>query len=398
MINTMSLMKKIRFILGLKTLYAYIAQRVVVKIRSFIKLPPLYPYEEIYRFDSSTEKIIDQIRREVPDSQRGDNPAFNKNWKSIMEREETARQIASAIKKAVGLVDTNAQPEALASMEGIGYAQLKERNLSVESVDRLVAYLDKQPVYPSHVAHFAVHKPSTKEEVKVKEPFGSYDVQTILKAPGIAEILSDKQVVGLIASYFGCLPTVSSVNLFWSFASSDGKPKGPQHFHRDVDDYKTCTMFINLTDTKADEGAHCYVEKTHTLEKLKTVFDDAKNNDLPESLNPLQKRLAPEDFFQLPLNGYNSDNLYNHFFKEKMVNLFGKRGSVIITDNYGIHRGIPSRVNDRLILWVSFALTATHTQSAEVKPQKRVPYAQIKGQIEDNKVNRYVLRNVVNFS
>jgi hypothetical protein len=394
----MSLVKKIRFLISIKTLYRYIAQRVVVKIRSFIKLPPLYPYENVYSYDNATEKILTSIRQGVPDNQRGDNPAFNTNWKGIVERERIALDIASTIKNAVGPIDLTAQPSALSSLENIGYAQLKDKNLSIEAVDRLTAYLDNQKVYPSHVAHFAIHKASTKNEVKAREPFGSYDLQTILKAPGIAQILSDKHVLGLISGHFGCLPTISSMNLFWSFTSNDGKPKGPQHFHRDVDDYKTCTMFINLTDTKADEGAHCYVEKTHTYDKLKTIFNDAKNNDLPENLNPLQKRLTAADFFQLPLNGYSSDKLYNHFFKEQMVNLFGQRGSVIITDNYGIHRGIPSRANDRLILWVSFALTATHTQSAGVKPQQRVPFSQLKGQVEDNKINRYVLRNVLNFN
>lgn len=391
--------KKIRFLLEINTLYSYIFHRGVVKLRSMFKLKPLYPYEENYRFDAETEGILKAIQKEIAPHERGDNPAFNKNWKSIHEREEIAQRVGSRIKNIIGEVKIDADDAALNSIQNVGYAVLGSQKLSTSAVDELVAFLDQQKVYPAHVAHFATQKPGTKDEVKQKgEPFGSYDVATILKAPHMAKILSDKNVTGMIAKYFGCLPTISSVNLFWSFVSTDGKPKGPQRFHRDVDDAKTCTMFINLTDTLPDEGAHCYVEKSSTYERLKGIFNDSKNDDLPSDLNPSQKRLGPEDFFTLPLNGYSFDKLYNHFFSANMVNLYGERGTVIVTDNYGIHRGVPPKQKDRLILWVSYALTSTHTQSAEVKLQKRVPYSQVKDRIENNKINRYVLRNIVNFN
>ena len=390
--------KKIRFLREINTLYSYIFQRGYVKIRSVLKLPPLYPYEETYTLDEGTQRIVDQLQKAIPDQERGDNAAFNKNWKSINEREETAKKISAQIRQIAGDMPSHANADWLGSIQNLGYGRLEHKNLSREKVDKIVAFLNEQKVYPSHVAHFSVEKPNTKDIIKKNHTFGSYDMQTIISAPYVAEMLSDPEAISLIADYFGCLPTISSVNLFWAFASNDGKSRGPQRFHRDVDDFKTCTMFINLTDTKEDEGAHCYIEKTHTLERLKTIFPESKNDDLEEDLNPYKRRLVPEDLFQLPLNGYGSDKLYQHFLKEHMVNLFGERGMVLITDNYGIHRGVPSKNSDRLILWVSFALTATHTQSAEVKPQKRIAYARVKDRIPDNKVNRYVLRNVVDFS
>jgi len=390
--------KKIRFLREINTLYSYILHRSYVKIRSVFKLPPLYPYEETYRLDKGTQQVVDQLQKAIPDQERGDNPAFNKNWKSIAEREETAKRISGQIKQALPERPTHTNADWLNSIKDVGYGRLEHKNLSQQQVDSIVSYLNEQKVYPSHVAHFSVEKPQTKEIIKKKSSFGSYDMETIISAPYVAEMLSDPEAISLIADYFGCLPTISSVNLFWAFGNSDGKSRGPQRFHRDVDDYKTCTMFINMTDTKEDEGAHCYIEKTHTLERLKTIFPESRNDDLLEDLNPYKRRIIAEDLFQLPLNGYSFDKLYQHFFKEHMVNLFGQRGMVLITDNYGIHRGVPSKNSDRLILWVSFALTATHTQSAEVKPQKRIAYAKIKGRIEDNRINRYVLRNVVDFS
>jgi len=390
--------KKIRFLKEINTLYSYIFSRAYVKARSFLKLPPLYPYEENYRLDEGTQHIIDQLQRTIPDGQRGDNPSFNKNWKSIAEREETAKQISSQIKKLTPETGASADANLLSSIKDAGYTKLEQKNFNAAQVDKIIAYLNDKKVYPAHVAHFSVEKPKAKDIIKKNNTFGSYDMQTIIQAPYVAEMIADPEMIGLITDYFGCLPTISSVNLFWAFSSSDGKSRGPQRFHRDIDDYKTCTMFINLTDTKEDEGAHCYIEKTHTLDRLKTIFPGSRNDDLPQDLNPFKRRVTPEDLFQLPLNGYSFDKLYEHFLKEHMVHLYGPKGNVLITDNYGIHRGLPSKNNDRLILWVSFALTATHTQSAEVKPQKRIAYAMVNGRIANNEINRYVLRNVIDFS
>ena len=391
------LSKKIRFVFQLKNMYSYIFHRFLVKIRTLLKLPPVYPYEKSYQFDEDVQRKLAQIRQVVPDEDRGDNPVFRKNWKSVYEREEKARNISENIRRIAGFVNDPGDASWARAIREIGYAGLIGKKLSTDKVDRIVEYFNRQKVYPSHVAHFALEKPKSKEEVKKKSSFGSYDMATILKAPYIAQILSDKEVIGNIADYFGCLPTVSSVNVFWAFASGDGKPRGPQNFHRDVDDVKTCTMFINLTDTKEDEGAHCYIRKTHTIERLKSVFSDEKNKDLPKELNPWNRNVTPEDFFSLPLNGYSFEKLYEHFFKEQAINLYGERGTVLVTDNYGIHRGIPSRTFDRLILWVSYSLTATHTQSADVKLLKRAAYSDIKDSVEDSSVNRYVLRNVVKF-
>ncbi len=392
-----NLSKKIGLFLKLDTLYSYVFHRFLVKLRTIFQFPPLYPWEENYELDANTRKILEQIQKNVPESQRGDNPAFNKNWKSIIEREAIASHVVAQINRATGNASIGTDPSYLQTLDTFGNVRLTDKKMSPTRVDDILDYLSEQKVYPSHVAHFALEKPRTKAEVKRKEPFGSYDLATILQAPGVSQILADPAITGLIGGYFGCLPTVSSVNLFWSFTSEEGKPRGPQHFHRDVDDVKTCTMFINLTDTNEDEGAHCYVEKSHTCARLKEIFDDRKNDTLPADLNPLNRRLVPEDFFQLPLNGYGFEKLYTHFFGNQMKYLYGQRGTVLVTDNYGIHRGIPVRRHDRLILWVSYALTATHTQSARVKLQKRAAYSQIKGQIENTEINRYVLRNIVNF-
>ena len=394
----LGLHRRMRFLLELNTLYSYILRRAVVKLRSMAFVPPLYPFEETHVFDSDTQAVLTTIQAAIPSPARGDNPGFNKNWRSIHERDDIARRISASVRNAVGALQLKADRVAVNAIRDVGYAVLETKRLSPESVNDLVRHLDGQEVYPSHVVHFATKQPAAKSKIRQrKEPFGSYDVGTILRAPLTVEILADGEIIATIAEYFGCLPTIASVNVFWAFVADDGKPRGSQRFHRDVDDAKTCTLFINLTDTQTDDGAHCYIAKTHDYANLTSVFRDEQNDTLPSGLSPLAQRLRPDDFFNLPLNGYGSDKLYAHFFQPHMRFLYGERGSVIVTDNYGIHRGIPPLRRDRLIMWVSYALTSTHTQAASVKHQKRVPYSAVASRVQNGPMERYVLRNMIDF-
>ncbi len=222
-----ALPKKVRLLLEISTLYSYFFHRFIVQIRAALKLPPLYPSEESYRFDAETQIMVDQMKEVIADHERGDNSAFNKNWKSVFEREEVARRVSGQISRITGGLDTASLQDAVNSLSEIGYVKLETKNLNPDHVHKILQYLDQQKVYPSHIAHFAVEKPRARETIKRKSPFGSYDVQTILRAPFVARLLSDRDVLGMIGNYMGCLPTVSSVDLFWSFDSKDNKPQGP---------------------------------------------------------------------------------------------------------------------------------------------------------------------------
>jgi hypothetical protein len=391
----MSLKSKIISLLAIKDLYSRILVRIIIKLKFFFKLPPVYPYEHSYAFDQDTQRIVDQLKADIPDEERGDSLTFNKQGTNIVKREEAGVHVSRIINRIIPYQSPN---NLLSSdIEKLGYIQLPKKNLNGQQIIDIREYLDRQKVYPSHIAILAIEKPQDINAVKDKSNFGSYDLSTSVLAPHVAEIISDPDIINLMADYFGCLPAISGVNLFWSFVK-DGKSRGVQRFHRDVDDYKSCTMFVNLTDTKEDDGAHCYIEKTHSIERLKSIFKEERNDDFPSDLNPFGRRITAEDLFQLPLHGYSFERIYDHFLKEHMIPLYGEKGSVILTDNYGIHRGLPAK-NDRLILWVSYALTATQVPISEgAKSQRRVKYEKLRHRIPDTKMNRYVLRNIVDFS
>ena len=100
----------------------------------------------------------------------------------------------------------------------------------------------------------------------------------------------------------------------------------------------------------------------------------------------------------LPFNGFGWGDLFEHLFKGHTRQLFGPAGTVICADGYGVHRGIPPKSRDRLIFWLSFTLTRVSTEAAGAVNIKRSAYSEVEKNIENTSLNRYVLRNIIDFS
>ncbi len=376
-----------------RTLLPYIYERLIFVIREFLNFSSLYPTENKYRFDYNTEKILNELKSSIGNKSLLDNL----KWKDINSRERKAIQVSNYIKEITGKEFSKKEHPSLNSLINNGLIKFDDKKLIESEIDSIMNYLEDKKVYASHYHHFSIKKAAHIDKIKRQSSFGSYDLKTIINAPYIIDILTDQDILRLVCQYFGCWPTIQSVNIFWSFPSSR-KKNGTQHFHRDVEDYKTSSLFLNLTDSDIDDGAHCYIKKSHSLKTIKEIFNSEKNNNLPRDINPFNKNLIAENFFNLPLNGYSNDKLYQYFFKDHITHLYGEKGSAILTDNYGIHRGIPPKSKDRLILWVSYSLSSNSTETVSHRLPQRIKYKDLNKSINDNNFNRYLLRNLINFS
>ena len=226
---------------------------------------------------------------------------------------------------------------------------------------------------------------------------GSYDTQTILGSSVLAKLVEDEEIIHLVGNYFGCLPTLCNVNLYWSFVRPNSVSAGTQTYHRDVDDHKTVNIFTNLTDTFLDDGSYCHIDKTHNYQSILEIFDKKIGDALPGGLNPYGRTLNPEDLFVLPLKGYSFDRLYNHLFSRNIKQLFGPAGTMRWADGYGLHRAIPPQSQNKLLFWMTFSLNRTSTETSKVPHQKRANYSKVRKYIADNNVTRDVLRSVIDF-
>jgi len=115
-----------------------------------------------------------------------------------------------------------------------------------------------KPIYPARVAHLTLSPPHIAlKKVLKKTEFASYDLETIICAPHILELISSELLTNVVERYFQCLPTIANINLFWSGSAKQSVAKESQRFHRDVDDCKQVNFFVFLTPTTEGDGSHC---------------------------------------------------------------------------------------------------------------------------------------------
>lgn len=118
--------------------------------------------------------------------------------------------------------------------------------------------------------------------------------------PAIDRLARDPAVVDIARRYLGVEPVLWLTQLRWSFGDpmeqrevlSSLHPEPVQYdsdaFHYDTLDFKSLTIFINLTDVGPESGPHMVIENTH---KTKS-FDEICHIILSDTM--AQKKSATE--------------------------------------------------------------------------------------------------------
>ncbi len=224
-----------------------------------------------------------------------------------------------------------------------GYVVL-ENYISQEQVEELKKITDNLPGYNFHIPNRAFNQETKVFSDDTDWNITAYKMDVMLQNKLILNIITNPKLVSLAQSYLGCMPTIHSINLWWS--KYTGEVFHTQKLHRDIDDYKFLAFFIYLSDVDENNGPHVFYPKTH--------------------------------------NG--SDNL-----DEKVV-ITGKAGTAIIADTYAWHHGSPLYDGKRLMLWTRFGLFKNNNfyrdNNAVFAQDPQVFF----DKIEDNQINRYLLR------
>jgi hypothetical protein len=141
------------------------------------------------------------------------------------------------------------------------------------------------------------------------------------KIKKIGEDLCDNDI---IVSYFGGRPQLVEFSSWWSFGGR--QERGPQLWHRDIDNIFFLKVFIYLSNVTGEDGPHFFIPKSHRFNK-----------------NLGFARYTDEEISKI-------DGL------EASTSIEGLKGSVIIEDTFGFHKGSsPSQNHTRLLLQYQFA-------------------------------------------
>lgn len=289
----------------------------------------------------------------------------------------------------------------LEDLENDGITNIKFLDFDKDKVKNFLSKVNKLKRYKGHTIHHSEGKPIEKTEMK-ENSFYCFETNKIMQCEEVQDLLNNAKLKSFIYKYFGCLPTLNSLNVYVTTKSSE--EKGVQMYHRDNEDFKTLNIFFLLQDTNKNNGGHGFIKGSHNPDGLRRIIDERKfdqikiiaKNNYGLNLNSI------DDLCNMPKDGYGYEKIYE-FMLENEIDVHGNAGKIFSENNFGLHKSIKN-TKDRIIFWLSFSLTSqgafryciTHNIFRKFIP-KRINYSDIKNKIDNNFFEKYVYRYYINY-
>ena len=223
--------------------------------------------------------------------------------------------------------------------------------LTKDAAAAVLDYFTHLPCFAAHVAHYSDKIRRPKDETRALSPYGSYLINDAFRRPELLGIALNPKFLALADAYLGALPTLYSINVFWTFADMEGMT---HTFHRDFDDVRFLSLFVYLTDVAADNGPIQFIPGSHASPKSRAGM--SADQRLPFDGNDY---FHNDEFFPPRSKDFNADQLAQLepiFYAHPQI-MSGPAGTAFVMDSYGIHRGTPIFGQDRLVCWIRYGLS-----------------------------------------
>lgn len=156
----------------------------------------------------------------------------------------------------------------------------------------------------------------------------------MVKKRAVQQLMCDYSILSAAQAYLDCAPVLDSVLLLWTVPFlKTPSDEAAQLYHFDMDRLKWIKFFVYLTDVTTDTGPHCYVAKSHR--------PNGQKNDL---LKRGYARLSDNDIAE-------------HYPSKDVVEITGKRGTILSVDTRGFHKGKLPTIGHRLALELEFSIS-----------------------------------------
>lgn len=152
-----------------------------------------------------------------------------------------------------------------------------------------------------------------------------YNIGNWSESPELINIANSPSIIKLAEGYLGCKPTISNIQLWWSFPGHK-KSEEAENFHRDVDDWKFIKLFIYLTDVDENSGPHVYVQKSIDTHRY------------------------------LPIKRYSDSDIEKYFGSGNIKVMTGNKGNAFMEDTFGFHKGQLAKSSRRLVMQVQYSI------------------------------------------
>ena len=220
-------------------------------------------------------------------------------------------------------------------------------SLEARSWVRLPALLDNSEQVRKHLLAKPVHigpsfdtrggTPVALETVAA--PFACYRPDQILTAPGLLDQFNSPKLLDLIEAYMGCVPTLYSVNAWWTLPAASPEMVNVQYLHRDDDDWRFVVLFIYLTDVDESSGPHQIIPGSHSVAGLQKLACKDPDATFQDSMGVEFSQRAERE-----LGG-------------AAESIMGPAGTMFLANTTALHRGLVPTTNRRLIAWARYGLS-----------------------------------------
>lgn len=247
-------------------------------------------------------------------------------------RDAVGRAAAAYVNALIGphtkKFNQEAPDEITQTLDERGYAGINPI-FSEKQIEKITDFLSTKPVLFRHTGQLENGK---QGEVQLKDlpqgtRFAHYKPEDVVQCTEIFEAIHNKALITAAGNYLRAPPTISSVTLWWSYPS-DQEPGGMQSFHHDRGDFRSCNLFVYLTDVSEETGPHSFVTGTHDFDLLYA--------DVMERFD------AYSDTFQqfwkwMEVHRKTDDDVLKYFEDEIKVFL-GPKGTSFLEDTRGLHK------------------------------------------------------------
>jgi len=260
--------------------------------------------------------------------------------------------------------------------------------LSKAQADEVRLHFEQRPCFNGHVAAEGDGVPRFRGKGAEAYHYGSYRIADIVAAPHLLEIANNPQLLAIAHRYLGCTPTLYSMNAWWSFSGQASGAKYAQSFHRDLDDFRFCTLFLYLTDVDDARGPHVFIRRTHKPQLVTAHLEGAGAAGLLRFSPDDQARIRGGALFES--DGYGSDAIVEALFGGLIDTIVGPAGTGILADTTAFHKGVPPKDGDRLMFWARYGLYTNLNPTAP-----RIPWSRVAGRLEPTERLRYINRQIL---
>jgi len=194
---------------------------------------------------------------------------------------------------------------------------------------------EEAKIRPLDLASF-VKKDWKKAVFNAKKPEAvryDFEMEKLINDSQIQSLLTDKSLINVAQSYLGCLPRIDVIAMWWhTNFSKESNDIAATAWHYDMDRIKWLKFFFYLTDVGSDNGAHCFVKGTH------------KTGAIPRNL------LRKGDYVR-----FTDEEVEAVYPKEDIIEYQAPRGTLVIEDTRGLHKGKAVIADPRLIFQIQFS-------------------------------------------